>query len=384
MRLGIDTSTLGGGGSFTHLREVLHAVEPERHGFSRVSVWGSKKVMALLPSGKPWLVAVHEPMLDGPLPQRVAWQCFRFEKLVRDAADLLFIPAGSYQGSFHPYVAMSRNALPFDTAERRRYGVSKNRLRLFLLHYAQRNTFRRADGVIFLTDQGRRLVEPQVRMRGDVVTIPHGVSEQFRKEPRPQQPAGAYSEARPFRFTYVSTIDVYKFQWTVAEAVARLRGEGLPVAVDFVGPAYGPSLRMLEATLRRVGESDAIRYLGPAAPADLAGVYHGADAFVFASSCENMPNVLLEAMAAGLPIACSSRGPMPQFIGDATVYFDPEDAASIAAALRELFVDDGLRRRIAAGAYERARAWSWERCARETFDFLAAVGRKHQPRERAA
>jgi len=376
MRLGIDTSTLGEGGSFTHLREVLRAAVPERHGFSHVTVWGSKKACAVLPAGKPWLTAVHEPMLDGPLPQRVAWQCFRFQKLVREAADVLLVPAGSYQGSFHPYVAMSRNVLPFDAAERSRYGISMNRLRLFLLHYAQVRTFRRADGVIFLTDEGRQLVKPQVRIRGRVATIPHGVSEQLRKEPRPQSPASAYSALRPFRFVYVSAIDVYKFQWNVAEAVARLRAEGLPVAIDFVGPAYGPALRKLEATIQRLDQGDAIRYIGPVASAELASVYHGADAFVFASSCENMPNVLLEAMAAGLPIACSSCGSMPQFIGDATVYFDPEDTGSITDALRNVFADPELRQRIAAGAYERARAWSWTRCAADTLDFLAEVGRR--------
>ncbi len=377
LRLGIDASTLGGGGgSFTHLREVLAAAAPERHGFSRVTVWGSAALLAALPAGKPWLTLVHQPMLDRPLPQRVAWQCFRFGKLVRGAADVLFIPGGSYQGRFHPYVTMSRNALPFDARERRRYGLSRNRLRLALLHYAQVNSFRRADGVIFLTDQGRRLVEPHVRLRGKVAVIPHGVSEALRKPPRPQKPPEAYSAANPFRFVYVSVVDVYKFQWTVAEAVARLRDEGLPVAVDFVGPVYGPSLRKLEATLQRVGLADAIRYAGPAQRSGLAAVYHGADAFVFASSCENMPNILLEAMAAGLPIACSSREPMPQFIGEAAVYFDPEDAGSIAAALREIFSSAALRARIAAGAYERAGAWSWERCARETFDFLAMVARR--------
>ncbi len=68
MRLGIDTSTLNGGGSFTHLREVLAAVSPERHGFSRVTVWGSKAALAVLPAGKPWLVALHEPMFP-------TWPC---------------------------------------------------------------------------------------------------------------------------------------------------------------------------------------------------------------------------------------------------------------------------------------------------------------------
>ena len=67
---------------------------------------------------------------------------------------------------------------------------------------------------------------------------------------------------------------------------------------------------------------------------------------------------------------------MPQFIGDATVYFDPEDVGSITEALRNVFADPELRQRIAAGAYERARAWSWTRCAADTLNFLAEVGRR--------
>ena len=63
-----------------------------------------------------------------------------------------------------------------------------------------------------------------------------------------------------------------------------------------------------------------------------------ADIFVFASSCENMPNTLIEAMAAGLPIACSNRGPMPEVLQDAGVYFDPEVPSSIAEAIENLLL----------------------------------------------
>ena len=100
-----------------------------------------------------------------------------------------------------------------------------------------------------------------------------------------------------------------------------------------------------------------------------------ADLFVFASSCENMPNVLLEGMAAGLPIACSNRGPMPEVLGDTGVHFDPERPDEIASALRRLAEDDALRRRLAAAASERARQFSWERCARETLAFVAQTAK---------
>jgi glycosyltransferase involved in cell wall biosynthesis len=101
--------------------------------------------------------------------------------------------------------------------------------------------------------------------------------------------------------------------------------------------------------------------------------YQQADAFVFASSCENLPNILIEAMAAGLPIASSNRGPMPEVLGDAGVYFDPDSPHAIADALHRLALDDQLRLALAQRAWRQVQDYSWERCARETFGFIAQV-----------
>src|SRR4029077_8612726 len=98
---------------------------------------------------------------------------------------------------------------------------------------------------------------------------------------------------------------------------------------------------------------------GPVAFDALHALYHRADAFVFASSCENLPISLIEAMAAGLPVACSARGPMPEVLGDAGVYFDPERPEEIAAAIRSLYEDAPLRARLAQAAWQRSSAYSW-------------------------
>jgi glycosyltransferase involved in cell wall biosynthesis len=86
-----------------------------------------------------------------------------------------------------------------------------------------------------------------------------------------------------------------------------------------------------------------------------------------------MPNILLEAMAAGLPIASSDRGPMPEILGDAGLYFDPESPQAIEEAVGRLHADPGLCERLAGRAQARAREFSWERAARETFALLARV-----------
>jgi glycosyltransferase involved in cell wall biosynthesis len=157
----------------------------------------------------------------------------------------------------------------------------------------------------------------------------------------------------------------------VVRAVEQLRNQGINVSLTLVGGGSGPAQERLRA---QMGHSDPhgeyITQKEFVPQSDLPGYLLDADIFVFASSCENMPNTLVEAMAAGLPIACSRRGPMPEVLEDGGEYFDPEISESIAAALRKLIDDEGLRQRLASRAKTLAARYSWERCARETWSFL--------------
>ena len=237
-------------------------------------------------------------------------------------------------------------------------------------------TFRKAAGVIFLTRTASETVQARTGpLRGRIEVIPHGVAASFFRVPKPTSELDAYTELRPFRWIYVSIIDLYKHQSKVAEAAGTLRRNGYPVAIDFVGPAYPPALDSLRSTIKRADpDGNFLRYLGPAMHRDLPALYAKADAAVFASSCENMPNILLESMASGLPIASSNRSVMPEVLQDGGVFFDPESSASIASAMGGLMRDAHLRQRCASRAFAIAQEYSWERCARETLGFISAIG----------
>lgn len=376
MRLGIDAWNIRAGGGLTHLSEMLAAAEPREHGFEQVSVWGGTATLSRV-QDRPWLVKIHEPALDKALPRRILWLWTGLGRMVRDTGcDVLLVPGGSQAGSFSPLVAMSQNMLPFEWREARRFGLSRSTLQLLLLHRSQLATFRRAGGLIFLTEYARRVLDPFLGgAGGERAVIPYGLDPRFRCPPRPQKEPGAYTPEAPFRLLYVSIVNVYKHQWHVVEAAGRLRARGVPVELELIGPAYGPALRRLEQAIERWDPSRSfIHYRGPVAFQELHHAYQAADGFAFASSCENLPNILLEAMASGLPIACSNRGPMPEVLGEAGVYFDPERTEEIAAAVERLVGDRVLRETCAAAAYERSQGYSWERCARETFHFLARFG----------
>lgn len=382
MRLCIDASNLRAGGGVTHLRELLRCARPHDHGFEAVFVWAPRATLERLEQ-RPWLVPRTAPVLERNYLRRALWQRFSLGGCARrDGCDLLFAPGGAFATPFRPVVTMSRNMLPFEPAEARRFGMSAMRIKMLLLRWTNARSLRRADGVIFLTRYARDAILAQIGpLSGRVAIVPHGVDARFAAAAREHRPLQACTASAPLRLVYVSTIDVYKHQVEVAHAVASLRARGLPIALDFVGPAYPPALAGLRRVLDEIDPASSfLRYIGPVAHERLNETYAQADAAVFASSCENMPNTLLEKMAAGLPIACSDRGPMPEVLGDAGVYFDPNSAPSIEAALRRLAESAQLRAGIAEAARRRAEPYTWQRCADETFALLSAVGHADQAR----
>ena len=376
MNVGIDGSNIRVGGGVTHLVQLLLAAQPRDHGIERVIVWGARRLLDRLPE-RGWLDRRHEPVLDGPLLQRLLWQRLRLPHLARRHCDLLFAPGGSAPHRFSPVVTMCQNLLPFDPPERARYGLSGTRIRLHLLRSSQGRAFRRADGLIFLSEHSRVVVSGILPGLRRTCVIPHAVDDAFRIPPRPQRSIASCSPDDPFKLLYVSIVDVYKHHVEVARAVSRLRGAGVPIAVDFVGSSYPPALRSLRAVMRELDpQGSFLRYRGPSPYNELVRWYRDADAFVFASSCETFGIILLEAMAAGLPIASSDRGAMPEILADSGVLFDPEDVDSTTRALRRLSADADLRQRLADAAHARARDFTWEHCAGRTLAFLREAWEK--------
>jgi len=378
LTIGIDAANIRGGGGVTHLVELLRAAKPEQLGIERVVIWGGRATLDAV-EDRPWIEKRNPPALDRGLFQRTLWQRFRLSQAARVAGcDLLFVPGGSYTGSFHPVVTMSQNMLPFEWCELKRYGWSLNTFRLSLLRFKQRRTFRKVDGLIFLTDYARRVVLGVTgKLHGKTCIIPHGLNPRFIQAPKPQRAITDYDEANPYHVLYVSIVNQYKHQWHVVEALATLRQMGFPVALDLVGPAYPPALKRLKRTIDRLeGAKNWVHYHGAIPFDELHLHYAQADLGLFASSCENMPNILLETMASGLPVACSNRGPMPEVLGDAGAYFDPEKPEDIARALRTLIESPQLRAELAQASYQQAQQYSWQRCADETFNYLSRIAGK--------
>lgn len=100
----------------------------------------------------------------------------------------------------------------------------------------------------------------------------------------------------------------------------------------------------------------------------LAGLYRSAHAFVYPSLYEGFGIPPLEAMAAGCPVISSNTSSLPEVIGDAGEYFDPETQESITTAMEAVVFSASRRAELIALGRQQCSKFSWEKCARETLE----------------
>ena len=139
----------------------------------------------------------------------------------------------------------------------------------------------------------------------------------------------------------------------------------------YVSPDY--AARVCKAIQSKGLSEEDVLLTGDLSRNEIDSLLEKADAFLFSSTCENCPTSLIEAMQAGLPIACSDRSSMPEVMGSAAIYFNPDDPQAIAEAIRQLF-DPQLKRYLCSVVEERAANWPGiDEMASRTWDAIEAV-----------
>lgn len=309
------------------------------------------------------------------LLHRFAWQALRLPGIVSDLdAAVVYCPGGTLSlrpgGNVRTAVAF-RNMLPFAHDAAWRYPPGYQRVRNALLRRIQGRSFREADAVIFVSEYAKSVIDALVPDRkGESVVIPHGIPERFREvAPRPARIAGTDDYC-----LYVSSFDIYKAHLEVVEAWRRVcERRDTPEKLLLVGPGNTPYRRRVERLIAKLGMQERVIVPGEVPYEDLPGLYQNARLNIFASACENCPNILLEALASGRPVLCSKYPPMPEFGGDGVVYFDPYRPEELAGHLFDLIDDEAAQHRMGQAAHRQSLKFDWHESARRTWGLLASL-----------
>lgn len=386
MRIAINGLSARFGGGLAYLRNLLeHLSRIDRENI--YLVFSSPEERDSFAVDAPNFSVIVPEFPGKAIVRRAIWEQTVLPVFIRrHRIDLLFSPGGIAPVVLPggcKLVNMIQNMAPFSNELLRSYPIGKRKLRFFILRKLYPFFAARSDANIFISRDGLETLRSFMRLESrKSKVIYHGRNKLFK--PVPADIAADFVRAQygidgDF-ILYVSNIARYKKQLEVVKAYHILRSRitetgksiGLVLAGIMVEPSY---YREILSLADRLGIKDESAYLGQVPQDHLPYLYSAASVFVFASICENCPNILIEAMSCGAPIASSNLGPMPEICGNAALYFDPTDPADIAGKMRQVLTDEQIRQNLIRNALENAKRFSWEETARRTLKMFRKLAR---------
>jgi glycosyltransferase involved in cell wall biosynthesis len=192
-----------------------------------------------------------------------------------------------------------------------------------------------------------------------------GIDDRFRRLTPPEIRRVREKYHLPEEFLlYVGLINLRKNVGVLIEAL-RSMGEAPPLVIAGPPPPEGLEHWGLDTVEHR--------HLGFVPDEDLPGLYGSARMLVFPSLQEGFGLPLLEALAAGVPVAASCIPVFAEIAGEVPEFFDPTDAAALRSALARVLRDEDRRLEMQERGPRRAATFTWAACANATLHAYETV-----------
>jgi len=279
------------------------------------------------------LLAGRYDLLHFPYDSCVAWKRGKFVATVHDTKPLLFS-----------------------------MGRPRRNLNRLIEQALVRNKWTKIDHVLTDSQCSRRDIAEHLGISAERITVVYPGIELDRFRPAPLDRTG--DRARPYVLC-VAAADPTKNVQTLVDAFSRL-----PLAIrdahDLVLVGDFRRRTDLRERVGRAGIEKQTMFTGVVSDDQLIKLYQQAALFVFPSRYEGFGLPVLEAMACGCPVVCSSASSLPEVAGDATILVDPLDVGAFARAIEQLLDDAELRNDLRQRGLRQAARFTWDRTARET------------------
>lgn len=232
----------------------------------------------------------------------------------------------------------------------------------------------KAKKIITVSEFSKREIEKYLNVsHGKVAVIPGGVSGNFK-------PA---DKKTTIKFKKDKGLPLHFVLWLASRAPHK-NFSGIIKAWEFLCKkneiedvwlviAGGIHQTLNEDTCGSLGELKNVLEIGYVSDEDLPLLYNSAEALVFPSFYEGFGLPPLEAMACGTPVVVSRAASLPEVVGDAGIYVNPNDIEDIARGINIVIKDNELRDKMVEYGMLRAGFFTWEKAAKQTLDILADV-----------
>lgn len=372
--VGVNAYNIRAGGGITHLSEILNNLQFDYLNIKQIILWAPSFTLSKI-EDKPWLKKINTETENNSFISRYKWLFLKSKSdFKNNGIDILLVPGGTYLGSFRPFVTINQNLLPFEAKEISRYGLSLNFFKFHFLRLLQSATNKRSEGIIFLTKYAKDKVLKVCNLADKKsIIIPHGVNSKFNLNPNERifRNVEDFNILNPCKILYISSIEVYKHQLNVIEAVEKLHNEGLHVKLTLIGPP-GSGTRKFQKKIKKTNPK-VIEYKGFASYETIEKLYSEAEIGVFASSCETFGMIITESLFCSLPLAASEMSAIPDVLSDSGIYFHPENIDEISNVLKRMYNSPDLRRKISIKGYAYVRKFDWKKSAFDTFKFMQEI-----------